>query len=52
LHQEFKDKLLTKELEISEFTQKLEKLSLIYSEKLDDINKENEIIFKKKRENE
>lgn len=52
MHQEFKDKLLTKELEISEFTQKLEKLSLIYSEKLDDINKENEIIFKKKRENE
>jgi hypothetical protein len=52
LHEEFKEGLIRKEFEITEFNQKLEKLSLDYSEQLDEINKNNEIIFKKKRENE
>jgi hypothetical protein len=52
LHQNFKEKLMDKEFDICEYNQKLEKLSLIYSGQLDDINKQNEINTKKKRENE
>jgi hypothetical protein len=52
LHNEFKEKLLQKEFEISELNQKYEKSSLVYSEQLDEINRVEESIVKKKRENE
>jgi hypothetical protein len=52
LHNNFKENLTQKEFEIKELNQKLEKLSLIYSDQLDTINKLNESIMKRKRENE
>lgn len=51
-HTDFKEKLIRKEFEISEANQKLESVSLMHSEQLDEMNKLKEQIMRKKRESE
>jgi chromosome segregation ATPase len=50
IHEDFKNKLTSKEFEISELNQNLERLSLNYSQSTDEINKLNDTVIKKKRE--
>jgi hypothetical protein len=50
IHEDFKTKLTSKEFEISELNQKLERLSLTYSQSADEINKLQDSVLKKKRE--
>lgn len=52
MHNEFKEKIINKEFEIKEYNQKLEKVSLIHSEQIDEIAKLNELINKTKKESE
>ncbi len=51
IHNKFKEDLIKKEFEISEMNQKLESSSLACSEQLDEMNKLNEKIISKKKEN-
>lgn len=50
IHNKFKEDLVKKEFEISEMNQKLESLSLTCSEQLEEINKLNDKIISKKKE--